>query len=99
VWVHIQLGDAGGFQVGVSRHGLRTMAHFGAKVGPMADATTCILDPAVRDRYSVSRRWLDTVKLKDASAGSGEGPAKECPRCQAVIHAAYSKCPVSIGDK
>ncbi len=36
---------------------------------------------------------VDALQIKDPSAGSGEAPAKECPQCQAVIHAAYAKCP------
>ncbi len=34
------------------KFGLRTTGHFGLPVGPAADATTCILDPAVRERYA-----------------------------------------------
>jgi len=36
---------------------------------------------------------VDALKLKDKEAGGGEAPAKECPTCHAVIHAAYAKCP------
>ena len=36
---------------------------------------------------------VDALDIKDRAAGSGEAPAKECPQCQAVIHAAYSVCP------
>ena len=36
---------------------------------------------------------VDALEIKDRTAGSGEAPAKECPQCQAVIHAAYSICP------
>jgi DNA repair protein RadD len=36
---------------------------------------------------------VDALEIKDRSAGNGEAPAKECPQCQAVIHAAYSLCP------
>lgn len=36
---------------------------------------------------------VDALEIKDRSASSGEAPAKECPQCQAVIHAAYSICP------
>ena len=36
---------------------------------------------------------VDALQLQDRSAGSGEAPAKECPQCQAVIHAAYASCP------
>jgi len=36
---------------------------------------------------------VDALQVDDRAAGSGETPAKECPQCQAVIHAAYSVCP------
>jgi hypothetical protein len=34
------------------KHGFQVLAHFGIPVGPVADATTCILDPAVRSKYT-----------------------------------------------
>lgn len=36
---------------------------------------------------------VDSLEIKDRAAGTGPAPAKECPQCQAVIHAAYSLCP------
>jgi len=36
---------------------------------------------------------VDALEIKDRQSGSGEAPAKECPQCQAVIHAAYAVCP------
>jgi DNA repair protein RadD len=36
---------------------------------------------------------VDALEIKDRSSGNGEAPAKECPECQAVIHAAYGVCP------
>ena len=36
---------------------------------------------------------VDALQLKDRASGNGEAPAKECPQCQAVIHASYSVCP------
>jgi len=36
---------------------------------------------------------VDALQVEDRSGGSGEVPAKECPECQAVIHAAYATCP------
>lgn len=36
---------------------------------------------------------VDALQLKDRTTGSGEAPAKECPECQALIHAAYTTCP------
>ncbi|MBI9017347.1 MAG: DEAD/DEAH box helicase [Phycisphaerae bacterium] len=36
---------------------------------------------------------VDALQIKNRSSGSGSAPAKECPDCQALIHAGYSKCP------
>ncbi len=36
---------------------------------------------------------VDAIRIKEPGAGDGEAPAKECPECHAVIHAAYSVCP------
>ncbi|MBN2447717.1 MAG: DEAD/DEAH box helicase [Phycisphaerae bacterium] len=36
---------------------------------------------------------VDALEIKDRAGGNGEAPAKECPECQAVIHAAYGICP------
>jgi DNA repair protein RadD len=36
---------------------------------------------------------VDALQVKDRANGGGEAPAKECPQCQAVIHAAYAVCP------
>ncbi len=36
---------------------------------------------------------VDAVSVPDEKNGSGEAPAKECPECQALIHAAYAVCP------
>ncbi len=36
---------------------------------------------------------VDAIRIKEPGAGDGEAPAKECPDCHAVIHAAYSVCP------
>ena len=36
---------------------------------------------------------IDAIQIADPSRGDGEAPAKECPECQAVIHAAYAVCP------
>ena len=36
---------------------------------------------------------VDALEIKDRAPGSGEAPAKECPQCQALIHAAYARCP------
>ncbi|HNO77616.1 MAG TPA: DEAD/DEAH box helicase family protein [Phycisphaerae bacterium] len=36
---------------------------------------------------------VDALAIKDRSPGNSEAPAKECPECQTVIHAAYGICP------
>ncbi len=36
---------------------------------------------------------VDMIRIKDKAQGKSEAPAKKCPRCQALIHAAYQKCP------
>jgi len=36
---------------------------------------------------------VDALQIKDCGGSNGEAPAKECPECQAVIHAAYAVCP------
>ena len=36
---------------------------------------------------------VDDLQIKEPGQGNGEAPAKECPQCRAVIHAAYSICP------
>jgi DNA repair protein RadD len=36
---------------------------------------------------------VDMIQVKNKTPGSGEAPAKKCPECLALIHAAYQKCP------
>jgi DNA repair protein RadD len=36
---------------------------------------------------------IDAIEIKEQSTGSGEAPAKECPDCNSLIHAAYRNCP------
>jgi len=36
---------------------------------------------------------VDALQIKSPGAGGGEAPAKECPDCQSVVHAAYTVCP------
>lgn len=36
---------------------------------------------------------LDMIRIQDKTPGHGEAPAKKCPQCLALIHAAYAKCP------
>jgi DNA repair protein RadD len=36
---------------------------------------------------------VDDLQIKERSGGNGQAPAKECPECHSVIHAAYATCP------
>jgi len=37
---------------------------------------------------------VDTIEIKEKNGkGNGEAPAKECPKCQLIVHAAVSVCP------
>ena len=36
---------------------------------------------------------VDAIRISEHSSSDQEAPAKECPECQAVIHAAYTACP------
>lgn len=36
---------------------------------------------------------VDAITIKEPGKGSGEAPAKKCPNCNSVIHAAYQTCP------
>ncbi len=36
---------------------------------------------------------VDMIRVKDKTPGNGDAPAKKCPECLGLIHAAYSKCP------
>ena len=36
---------------------------------------------------------VDAIRITEPGKGNGEAPAKECPQCQALIHASYSICP------
>ncbi|MGD9126058.1 MAG: DEAD/DEAH box helicase family protein [Planctomycetia bacterium] len=36
---------------------------------------------------------VDMIKVEAKTFGTGEPPAKECPNCLALIHAAYMTCP------
>ena len=38
---------------------------------------------------------VDMIRVKEPGAGKGgDAPAKKCPQCLALIHAAYAKCPL-----
>lgn len=36
---------------------------------------------------------VDDLRIKDRTPGDGPAPAKECPECNALVHAAYATCP------
>ena len=36
---------------------------------------------------------VDMIQVKEPGNGNGEAPAKKCPECLALIHAAYMTCP------
>ena len=36
---------------------------------------------------------VDMIRVTDRTPGSGDAPAKKCPKCLALIHAAYQTCP------
>ena len=36
---------------------------------------------------------VDDLRIKEPGKGDGEAPAKECPECHALVHAAFSVCP------
>jgi DNA repair protein RadD len=36
---------------------------------------------------------VDAIQIVERKSTGGEAPAKECPKCQTVVHAAYTNCP------
>lgn len=36
---------------------------------------------------------VDDLQIEERERGDGDAPAKECPQCRALIHAAYGTCP------
>ena len=36
---------------------------------------------------------IDDVTVKAKGEGTGEAPAKECPSCETILHAAVRECP------
>ncbi len=74
------------------KFGFRTLAHFGLPVGPVADATTCILDPQVRDSYAarLHRFFLDFPEVDDVMIYTYDQLAwlcnefGDCPRCHGI---------------
>jgi DNA repair protein RadD len=63
----------------------------GFRLSPQTGKTDClVLDYG----ENVLRHGpVDCVTVKDKTSGKGAAPAKKCPECLALIHAAYSKCP------
>ena len=35
---------------------------------------------------------IDAIRIKESSEGTGSAPAKECPKCHQIVHAAVSVC-------
>jgi hypothetical protein len=74
------------------KFGLRTLAHFGLPMGPQADATTCILDPAVRENYAdrLRRFFREFPEVDDVMIYTYDQLAwlcsefGDCPRCHGV---------------
>jgi DNA repair protein RadD len=36
---------------------------------------------------------VDAIQIAERKSNGGEAPAKECPQCRTVVHAAYTNCP------
>jgi DNA repair protein RadD len=36
---------------------------------------------------------VDAIQIVERKSTGGEAPAKECPKCQTVVHAVYTNCP------
>ena len=36
---------------------------------------------------------VDAIQIAERNSNKGAPPAKECPKCQSVVHAAYTACP------
>jgi hypothetical protein len=72
--------------------GFRPLAHLGLPVGPQTDATTCILDPSVRDGYAgrLSHFMHDFPAVDDVLIYTYDQQAwlcsefGDCPRCHGV---------------
>ena len=63
----------------------------GTRLSPETGKTNClVLDYG----GNIMRHGpVDMIRVKDKTPGDGDAPAKKCPQCLALIHAAYSKCP------
>ena len=64
----------------------------GTRLSPQTGKTNClVLDYG----ENILRHGpVDMIRVKEPGAGKGgDAPAKKCPKCLALIHAAYAKCP------
>ena len=63
----------------------------GTRLSPETGKTNClVLDYG----GNIMRHGpVDMIRVKDKTSGNGEAPAKKCPQCMALIHAAYQTCP------
>ena len=64
----------------------------GTRLSPQTDKQNClVLDYG----GNILRHGpVDMIRVKEPGAGKGgDAPAKKCPQCLALIHAAYTKCP------
>ena len=64
----------------------------GTRLSPQTDKQNClVLDYG----GNILRHGpVDMFRVKEPGAGKGgDAPAKKCPQCLALIHAAYTKCP------
>jgi hypothetical protein len=74
------------------KFGFRTLAHFGLPMGPQSDATTCILDPAVRQNYASRLQGFfhDFAGVDDVMIYTYDQLAwlcsefGDCPRCHGI---------------
>ncbi len=67
------------------------MAGRGTRLSPETGKTDCLL---LDYGENILRHGpLDMIAVRDKTPGGGEAPAKTCPDCQSVIHAAYRSCP------
>lgn len=67
------------------------MAGRGTRLSPETGKTDClVLDYG----ENILRHGpLDMIAVRDKTPGGGDAPAKTCPECLALIHAAYRTCP------
>ena len=63
----------------------------GTRLSPETGKTNClVLDYG----GNIMRHGpVDMIRINDKTPGNGDAPAKKCPKCLALIHAAYQKCP------